>query len=73
MRSKAEIEQFVRDWVASNVHLVPELADVMAEIDRLASNLTGDARAFGISGRDLNTTVGDIDDYLAQQYHAKAG
>ncbi|MFO1249143.1 MAG: hypothetical protein U1E93_13225 [Alphaproteobacteria bacterium] len=73
MRSKAEIEQFVRDWVASNVHLVPELADVMAEIDRLASNLTGDARAQGISGRDLNTTVGDIDDYLAQQYHAKAG
>lgn len=73
MRSKAEIEQFVRDWVASNVHLVPELADVMAEIDRLASNLTGDARALGITGRDLNTTVGDIDDYLAQQYHAKAG
>ena len=72
MRSKAEIEQFVRDWVASNVHLVPELADVMAEIDRLASNLTGDARALGISGRDLNTTVGDIDDYLAEQYQRVA-
>ena len=55
-----------------SVHLAPELADVMAEVDRLAANLTGDARAQGISGRDLNTTVGDIDDYLSGEYQKRA-
>jgi hypothetical protein len=68
MKNKSDIERFVRDWVARNVHLVPELASLPTEVDRLASNLTGDARAEGISGGDLNQTVGDIDDYLTTQY-----
>ena len=67
MRSKPEIETFVRDWVARNVHLVPELT-LPAEVDKWASDLTGDARAQGISGGDLNKTVGDIDDYLTGQH-----
>jgi hypothetical protein len=67
MRSKSEIEAFVRDWVARNVHLVPELT-LPAEVDKWASDLTGDARAQGISGGDLNKTVGDIDDYLTGQH-----
>ena len=67
MRSKPEIEAFVRDWVAHNVHLVPEL-NLPAEVDRWASDLTGEARARGISGSDLNKTLGDIDDYLTAQH-----
>ena len=67
MRSKSEIETFVRDWVARNVQLVPELT-LPAEVDKWASDLTGDARAQGISGGDLNKTVGDIDDYLTGQH-----
>jgi hypothetical protein len=68
MRSKTEIEAFVRDWVARNVHLVPELAALPTEVDKWASDLTGDARAQGISGSDLNKTLGDIDDYLTGQH-----
>jgi hypothetical protein len=68
MRSKTEIEAFVRNWVARNVHLVPELAALPAEVDKWASDLTGDARAEGISGSDLNKTLGDIDDYLTEQH-----
>ena len=67
MRSKSEIEAFVRDWVARNVHLVPELT-LPTEVDKWASDLTGDARAQGISGSDLNKTFGDIDDYLTGQH-----
>jgi len=66
MRSKSEIEAFVRDWMTHNVHLVPELT-LPAEVDKWASNLTGDARAQGISGGDINKTLGDIDDYLTGQ------
>jgi hypothetical protein len=73
MRSKTEIEAFVRDWVARNVHLVPELAALPTEVDKWASDLTGDARAEGISGSDLNKTLGDIDDYLTGQHQLKAG
>ena len=47
--------------------LVPELT-LPTEVDRWASDLTGDARAQGISGSDLNKTVGDIDDYLTAQH-----
>ena len=68
MRSKTEIEAFVRNWVARNVHLVPELAALPTEVDKWASDLTGDARAEGISGSDLNKTLGDIDDYLTGQH-----
>ena len=67
MRSKSEIEAFVRDWVARNVHLVPELT-LPTEVDKWASDLTGDARAQGISGGDLNKALGDIDDYLTGQH-----
>jgi hypothetical protein len=41
---------------------------VPTEVDRLASELTGAARAEGISGGELNRTLGDIDDYLTEQY-----
>ena len=67
MRSKSEIEAFVRDWVSHNLHLVPDLT-LPAEVDNWASNLTGDARAQGISGGDINKTLGDIDDYLTGEH-----
>ena len=37
-------------------------------MDRLAADLTGAARAEGISGGDLNRALGDIDEYLTGQY-----
>ena len=45
----------------------PGLATLPVEVDRLAANLTGDARAEGISGADINRVFGDIDDYLTEQ------
>ena len=47
---------------------VPGLTNLPSEVDRLAASLTGDARAEGISGGDLNRALGDIDDYLTGQY-----
>ena len=67
MRSKSDVESFVADWVAKNVHGAPNPAALPAEVDRLAASLTGDARAEGISGGELNRVLGDIDDYLNEQ------
>jgi hypothetical protein len=72
MPSKTEIETFVSGWVAHNVRNVPRLANPAYEVDRLAARLTGDARAQGISGSDLNRAVGDIDDYLTEQFQRLA-
>ena len=68
MRPKTDIENFVTNWVAQNVRSVKGLSNLPQEVDRLAASLTGDARAQGISGGDLNRAVGDIDDYLTVQY-----
>ncbi|MDB5733806.1 MAG: hypothetical protein JWP16_1841 [Alphaproteobacteria bacterium] len=59
---------FVREWISSNVYNVPGLADLPREIERLASQITSDAREEGISGGDLARAVGDIDDYLTGAY-----
>jgi hypothetical protein len=67
MPSKIEIEAFVRDWVVLNVRKTLSPASLPLEVDRLAAQLTGDARARGISGRDLDKTLGNIDDYLTGQ------
>lgn len=55
---------FVREWISSNVYNVPGMADLPREVERLAAQITSDARLAGISGRDLARAVGDIDDYL---------
>jgi hypothetical protein len=68
MKPKSDIETFVKNWVAQNVQTVKGLSNLPYEVDRLAASLTGDARIQGISGGDLNRTVGDIDDYLTAQY-----
>jgi hypothetical protein len=68
MKNKNAVETFVKSWVAENVRSVPNLSNLPSEVDRLASSLTSDARAEGISGGDLNRAVGDIDDYLTGQY-----
>ena len=70
MQTKADIETFVNDWVARNVRVLPQRAGLLQEVDRLAAGLTGEARAHGISGRDLNRALGDIDDYLTGRLHA---
>lgn len=61
-----EIEVFVRGWLTTNMSNLPT-GNLPLEVDRLAAKLTGDARAMGISGRDLNRALGDIDDYLTGQ------
>ena len=66
--NNAAVESFVANWVAQNVRSVPGLTSLPPEVDRLAAGLTGDARAEGISGSDLNRAPGDIDDYLTGQY-----
>jgi hypothetical protein len=71
MLARAEIETFVTAWVAHNVHPVPRIK-WSTEVDRLAADLTGDARRQGISGGDLNRAMGNIDDYLDAQLQAAA-
>ena len=61
-------ENFVTAWVAENLPPVSGLPMVPSELDRLAAELTGAARAHGISGRDIHRAVGDIDEYLSAQY-----
>jgi hypothetical protein len=68
VKNKDAVETFARNWVVQNVRSVPGLTNLPSEVDRLASGLTGDARAEGISGGDLNRALGDIDDYLTGQY-----
>lgn len=72
MPNSADIETFVAAWVARHLRSLPD-ANLAAEVDRLAAGMTGDARALGISGRDLHRAVGDIDDYLTAQLQARAG
>jgi hypothetical protein len=67
-KNTIDIESFVTEWVAEHVRRVPGLASVPVEMDRLAAELTQAARAHSISGRELHRAVGDIDDYLAEQY-----
>ena len=68
MKPKSEIQNFVKDWVAQNVREVKGVSNVPSEVNRLAANMTGDAREQGISGGELHKVVGDIDDYLTEQY-----
>ena len=68
MLPKADIQDFVNDWVALNVRSVKGLSSVAGEVNRLAASMTGDARLLGISGGELHQVVGDIDDYLTEQY-----
>ena len=68
MKPKNDVKGFVTDWVAQNVRRVKDLPSVPTEVNRLAASMTGDAREHGISGSDLNRAVGDIDDYLTEQY-----
>ncbi len=59
---------FIREWISSNVYNVPGLVDLPREIERLAAQITSDARLAGISGGDIARAVGDIDDYLTGAY-----
>jgi hypothetical protein len=68
MRHNSDVETFVKAWVERNLRDEGSLSSTPAEIDRLAADLTGAARAEGISGGDLNRALGDIDDYLTEQY-----
>jgi hypothetical protein len=70
MQTSADIESFVNSWVARNVRGMPRHASLPQEVDRLAACLTGDARAHGISGGDINRALGDIDEYLTGRLHA---
>ena len=72
MPSKAEVEAFAKTWVASHMRVVPRLASLATEVDRLAAHITSDARTRGISGGDLNLALGDLDDYLTGQYQQLA-
>ena len=70
MQTKSDIENFVNNWVERNVRAIPRQASLQQEVDRLAACLTGDARAHGISGIEINRALGDIDDYLTGRLQA---
>lgn len=66
-RTPVEIECFVLEWVAEHVRFRNGPANLLLEVDRLASLLTHDARAYGVSGGDIFRTLGDIDVYLMEK------
>ena len=68
----SDVQSFVSNWVARNVHAERGLSANPGEIDRLAASLTGAARAEGISGGELHNVLGDIDDYLTEQFQKVA-
>ena len=68
MPPKSDIQRFINGWVAQNVRAMKSVSNVPSEVNRLAASMTGDAREHGISGGDLHGIVGDIDDYLTEQY-----
>ena len=70
--SKADIETFAEGWVARHVRGVAG-GNIVSVVDNLAAELTGDARAQGISGRELHGALGDIDEYLTGAYQRACG
>ena len=63
--------QFAQEWVSSNVINVPGLDDLPREVERLASQMTADAREQGIRGGDIARSVGDIDEFLTAEYEKR--
>jgi hypothetical protein len=72
MQTSTDIDEFVNEWVARHVRVLPGHISLTQEVDRLAAGLTGDARAHGISGGDINRALGDIDEYLTGRLQAVA-
>jgi len=72
MASTSEVEAFAKAWVGANLRIVPGLSSLASEVDRLAADITSDARLQGISGRDLHRALGDLDDYLTGEYQKAA-
>jgi hypothetical protein len=64
--------KFAREWILSNVNKVPDPGDLPREIDRLACQMTADARLEGIRGGDIVRSIGDIDDFLTAEYQARS-
>jgi hypothetical protein len=63
---------FAREWILSNLNKVPDPGDLPREIDRMACQMTADARLEGIRGGDIVRAIGDIDDFLAAEYQARS-
>ncbi|MBN9588859.1 MAG: hypothetical protein BGN85_08130 [Alphaproteobacteria bacterium 64-11] len=71
--TSVEVERFVLKWVDEHLRAQPGRTNVPLEVDRLAAQLTGDARTHGISGGDICRAVGDIDVFLTEKYEQAAG
>lgn len=63
--------KFARDWILSNIRGLPDAGELPHEIDRMACQMTADAREQGIRGGDIVRAVGGIDDFLAAEYESK--
>jgi hypothetical protein len=62
---------FARLWILSNLNKVSDPGELPREIDRLACQMTADARLEGIRGGDIVRAIGDIDDFLAAEYQTR--
>jgi hypothetical protein len=61
-------DAFVKRWVSLNVHNVPGLTDLRAEVVRLALKLFFDATLQRITGKELADSMGDVREFLADAY-----
>lgn len=61
-------DRFVRSWVSKHIHNIPGLDDCRQHVEALAERLKDDARAEGIDPLDLEEGVGDLCDYLLNEY-----
>ena len=68
MAMSVRSDAFVKRWVSENVHNVPGLTDLRAEVVRLAAQLFVDATLQGITGKELADSMGDVREFLTDAY-----
>lgn len=67
---KSGCETFLRHWTYRNVQNSPFAESVEVEIRALLSKLVADGSAAGYGRRDLEGTVGDLQDYVREAFEA---
>lgn len=67
-RDVKRIDDFVKDWVGDNVHNVKGLDDLPGHVAQLTAKLIADASVKDITPARLLEAIGDLDDFLTNEY-----
>jgi hypothetical protein len=66
MSNRSDI--FVKSWVSANVHNVPGVKYAAPRVAELTAKLVGDASMAGITHDELMDTVGNLSDFLTNEF-----